>query len=85
VIHKAPTSDDERADLANVCQVNLDFTIPMLIDSVDDNIEDKYRSAPIRLFVVDSAGVVTYSGDPGPQGYDLDGWEEAIREEISKG
>ena len=81
VIYNAPTSDDERADVASACQVNLDFTIPMLLDSIDDNVEDKYRSAPIRLFVVDKEGVLTYAGDPGPRGYDLVGWEQAIKEQ----
>ena len=25
----------------------------------------------------------TYAGDSGPRGYDLDGWEQAIKEEIA--
>ncbi len=83
VIFNAPTDDDERADVASVCQVDLDLKLPMLLDSIDDNIEDKYRSAPIRLFVVDKEGVITYAGDPGPRGYDLDGWEAAIRRETA--
>jgi len=83
VIFNAPTDDDERADVASVCQVDLDLKLPMLLDSIDDNVEDKYRSAPIRLFVVDKEGVITYAGDPGPRGYDLDGWEAAIRRETA--
>ena len=82
VIYDAPTSDDERADVASACQVDLDLKLPMLLDSIDDNVEDKYRSAPIRLYVVDKEGKLTYAGDPGPRGYDLDGWEQAIKEEI---
>ena len=85
VIYNAPTSDEERADVASACQVDLDLKLPMLLDSIDDNIEEKYRSAPIRLFVVDKDGRLTYSGTPGPRGYDLDGWEEAIKKEITNG
>ena len=85
VIYNAPTSDDERADVASVCQVDLDLKPPMLLDSIDDNIEDKYRSAPIRLYVVNAEGILTYAGEPGPRGYDLDGWEAAIKEVIANG
>jgi hypothetical protein len=83
VIFNAPTSDDERADVASACQAHLDLKLPMLLDSIDDNVEDKYRSAPIRLYVVNAEGVLTYCGEPGPRGYDLDGWEEAIRKETA--
>ncbi len=85
VIHNAPTNDDERAHVASVCRVDLDLKIPMLLDSIDDNVEDKYRSAPIRLYVVDKEGILTYAGDPGPRGYDLDAWEEAIAQETANG
>jgi hypothetical protein len=83
VIYNAPTSDDERADVASACQVDLDLKLPMLLDSIDDNIEGQYRSAPIRLYVFNSEGVLTYCGAPGPRGYDLDAWEEAIKKETA--
>lgn len=85
VIYNAPTNDDERAHVAGACQVDLDLKVPMLLDSINDNVEDKYRSAPIRLYVVDKEGILTYAGDPGPRGYDLDGWEEAIKQETANG
>ncbi len=85
VIYNAPTNDDERAHVASACRVDLDLKIPMLLDSIDDNVEDKYRSAPIRLYVVDAEGVLTYAGAPGPRGYDLDAWEEAIEQETVNG
>ena len=85
VIYNAPTNDDERADVASACQVDLGLKIPMLLDSIDDNIEDKYRSVPIRLYVVNREGILTYAGAPGPRGYDLDAWEEAIKEEAANG
>lgn len=83
VIYNAPTNDDERAHVASACRVDLDLKIPMLLDSIDDNVEDKYRSAPIRLYVVDAEGVLTYTGAPGPRGYDMDAWEEAIEQETA--
>ncbi|MBT3792819.1 MAG: hypothetical protein HOF95_07325 [Rhodospirillales bacterium] len=83
IIHNAPTSDDERAEVAGVCQTSLDLKIPMLLDSIDNDVVDKYRSAPIRLFVVNPEGIITFNGAIGPRGYDLDAWEEAIKKEIA--
>lgn len=83
VIYKAPTSDDERAEIAGSCQIGLDLKMPILIDSIDNQVEDKYITKPIRLFVIDRDGVITFNGAPGPRGFDPDKWEEAIKEQIA--
>jgi len=51
----------------------------MLIDNIDDEVENKYVAAPIRLFVIDPNGKITYAGGEGPHKFDPDGWEEAIK------
>lgn len=79
VVFDAPRSADARAEIAGVCQVSQDIRLPMLIDGIDDDIESKYISAPIRLFVIDADGRVTFNGAPGPQGFDPEAWETAIR------
>jgi hypothetical protein len=81
VIYSEPTTLDERATVAAACQIALKIDLPMYLDSMDNDVEDKYVSLPIRLFVVDADGKVTYTGDPGPIGYDLNGWEQAIIEQ----
>lgn len=80
-----PATDDERTEVAHVCQVALDLQMPTLIDSIDNDVEEKYISKPIRLFVIDRDGVIAYAGDRGPFGFDPDSWEEAIKAEIAKG
>lgn len=57
----------------------------MLLDGVDNAVEDSYVSAPIRLFVIDRDGRVTFNGAPGPQGFDPGLWEEAIKVEARSG
>jgi hypothetical protein len=81
VIYETPGSDDERAEVAGVCQINQDIRLPMLLDGMDNDIESKYISAPIRLFVIDPDGKITFNGAPGPQGFDPETWVAAIEEQ----
>jgi len=80
VIYTTATSDDERAEVALACQIGLDLKMPMLLDSIDNDVEEKYVSSPIRLYVIDPEGKITYVGDQGPRGFDMDTWEDAIKE-----
>ncbi len=77
-----PTTDDERTDVASVCQQMMDLQMPMLIDSIDNDAENKYISVPMRLFVIDSGGTLTYVGGEGPFGFKPDEWEEALKNVI---
>ncbi|MBT6960214.1 MAG: hypothetical protein HOA00_03650 [Rhodospirillaceae bacterium] len=79
LFYKAPTTADERAEIGNACQIGLDLKYPMLIDNIDDEVENKYVAAPIRLFVIDPDGKITYAGGEGPHKFDPDSWEEAIK------
>jgi len=83
VVYEAPTNEDERADVGNACQIALDLKYPMLIDSIDDDVERKYVASPIRLFVIDENGILTYAGEEGPHKFDPDGWEDAIRKQTA--
>ena len=83
IIYQAPTNDDERAKVASACQIGLDLKMPMLVDSIDNDVEEKYISSPIRLYVIDRDGTLTYVGDQGPRGFDPDSWVEAIKEQVA--
>ena len=85
IIYDEPTPADERAAVGQACQINLGLTIPMLLDSIDNDVEQKYITSPIRLFVIDKGGIITFNGAPGPRGFDPDAWEEAIKERIAAG
>lgn len=82
IIFNEPTTDDERAEVGHACQIGLDLKYPMLIDSIDNDVDNKYIGAPIRLYVIDGAGKITYVGDRGPRGFDTDTWVTAIKQQI---
>lgn len=84
VIFDTPETDDARAEIAGVCQISQDIRLPMLLDGIDNDIENKYISAPIRLFVIDAEGRITFNGAPGPQGFDPEKWNDAIQAQINK-
>jgi hypothetical protein len=80
-----PRTDDERTEVASVCQLSLDIKVPMLIDSIDNAVEEAYIAKPIRLYVIDRDGTVAYNGAQGPRGFDPDAFEEALKAEIGRG
>jgi len=83
VIYDAPTTLDERAEIGHACQIGLDLALPTLIDTIDDAVEGSYVAAPVRLFVIDPDGRISFAGGEGPRDYDLDAWERGIREQIA--
>jgi hypothetical protein len=85
IVFNEPTNEDERAEVGHACQIGLDLKYPMLIDSVDNDVEEKYLGAPIRLYVIDPEGRLTYVGDRGPRGFDAESWVTAIESQIKAG
>lgn len=83
ITYLEPTTDAEREEVAVACQLNLDLKMPMLIDSIDNDVEQKYISLPMRLFLIDKDGTIAYTGDEGPRGFDTNSWEGAIKEQIA--
>jgi len=82
--YREPRTDEERTDVASVCQANLDLKMPMLIDSIANDAEEKYISLPMRLYLIGRDGRIVYTGKQGPFGFDPDSWEAAIKVEIAK-
>ena len=77
-----PTTLGERADVAHVCQLSLDLKMPMLVDGIDNAVEEQYKGMPMRLFLVDKDGLIAYTGNTGPFGFDPDSWEAAIEQAV---
>ena len=83
VIYQAPSDDDERSEIANTCQIELDLMMPMLVDGIDNAVEEAYVSEPIRMYMIDRKGILTFNGAPGPAGFNPDDWEVAIQEQLA--
>lgn len=79
--YREPRTDEERTEVASICQVKLDLQMPMLIDTMDNDAEGKYVTLPMRLFLVGSDSKIAYTGERGPAGFNPDSWEEAIKRE----
>jgi hypothetical protein len=74
-----PTTDDERAQLAGTCMLDLGFTMPALLDNMQNEVDAKYAALPERLYVLDAAGKVFFRGIMGSRGFDVDTWLEAVQ------
>ena len=83
VVYETPTNDDERSEIANACQIELDLKMPMLVDGIDNAVEEAYVSEPIRMYMIDRNGILTFNGAPGPAGFNPDDWEAAIQEQLA--
>ena len=83
VVYTEPRTEDERAEVASACQIGLDLQLPMLLDSIDNAVETAYVPPPIRLYVIDTDGKLTFNGAQGPFGFDLEKWDDAIRDVLS--
>ena len=82
-MYDQPLTIEERGSIAEVCVINLNLEMPMFLDGMDDGAEKKYAGWPERLYVIGADKVISYAGAMGPMGFDPDGWEEAIRNQLS--
>jgi hypothetical protein len=64
-----PTTDDERAAVAETCMVRGAIRIPVLVDGMDDAVAKAYGAWPDRLYLIDVDGRVAYQSDMGPFGF----------------
>ncbi len=83
IIYDEPTTDAERTEVASACQIDLDLHMPMLVDGIDKDVDDKYVGLPMRLFLIDADGKIAYAGDKGPFGWDDEGFEETLKKVIA--
>jgi hypothetical protein len=78
VVYSQPTSEDERAHVAEACVLGLSFEMPMLLDDMTNQVDIAYSALPERLYVIDPQGVIAWRSDMGPFGFDVDTWVSEI-------
>ncbi len=69
--------------MAQACALRLEFSIPTLIDDMENSTDQKYYALPDRLYLIDRDGRVAYRGAPGPFGFIAAELETAIEALIS--
>ncbi|MEM9016541.1 MAG: deiodinase-like protein [Verrucomicrobiota bacterium] len=76
-----PKTNDDRRKAAEICKTRIEIPFPILVDTIDDRVATRWAGWPVRLFVVDQSGEVSYSGKPGPWGFDPGGGYKPDRAE----
>lgn len=69
VVINQPRTQVERAAAASDACSALKLTMPAVVDTLDDNVDNLYAGWPERLFVVDADGKIAYAGSRGPWGF----------------
>ena len=69
---RQPVTLAERLTLARLCAEQLDLTIPMLVDEMDNAAFEAFSAWPERIYIGDGAGRIHYRGGHGPWDFDPD-------------
>lgn len=64
-----PKTYEERIAVAQQCQAKLNYSMPLVVDEMDDPVGNAYSGMPARLYVIDSEGKVAYKSGRGPFGF----------------
>jgi hypothetical protein len=79
VLYTQPTTEDERAEVAAACMLRFNFSFPMVLDNMTNEVEGKYKAMPERLYMLNADGRVTWKCGLGPHLFDPDGFEKAAK------
>ncbi len=83
VIFATPRDEQERALVAGACVRKLGIKIPAVLDEFGNSTEQAYTGWPDRLYLIDSAGHVSYKSKPGPFGFKSEQLRGAIEKQLS--
>lgn len=64
-----PTTQEARNLVASRCCQSLNLSMPLLVDTIADQVNRAYSGFPDRLYLIDRDGKVVYKGGRGPYGY----------------
>jgi hypothetical protein len=78
VYFSQPKTLDERVAVAQSCALQLELSIPTLIDDMENSTDQKYYALPDRLYLIGRDGRIAYRGAPGPWGFVAAELEAAI-------
>jgi hypothetical protein len=80
ILFAQPKTFVARSEVAHVCSLKLELSIPTLIDDMENSTDLKYYALPDRLYLIGRDGRVAYRGGPGPFGFLASELEQAIEE-----
>jgi hypothetical protein len=77
-----PGTDLERRAVASTCAVNLEISMPTVVDGVDNAVASAYGGWPDRLYLIGLDGRIAYQSGEGPFGFKPRELERAIEREL---
>jgi hypothetical protein len=66
---RQPRTYAERAEVAQVCAKALGLSFPVLVDTLDDAVNNRYCGIPSRLYLIDGERRIAYKSGRGPFGF----------------
>jgi thiol-disulfide isomerase/thioredoxin len=73
-----PQNFAERKSVAQQCYAKLKYSMPLLVDEINDPVGTAYSGMPARLYVIDAAGQIVYKGGRGPFGFKSGEMEQSL-------
>jgi hypothetical protein len=64
-----PKTLEERRRVAREFAEKVKLSIPILVDTIDDQVNRSYAGWPDRVYVIDAQGRIALKGGPGPGGF----------------
>ena len=80
VCYMQPQTLADRVLIANDFIKRFEYTMPLVVDPMENPAEDAFAAWPERLYVIGVDGRIAYKGRKGPRGFDpdeLEKWLEA--------
>jgi len=79
VIFNKPKDWLERQEVAQACCTKLALSMPCVVDTIDNSVDQLYAGWPERMFVLDAEGKLGYVGKQGPWGFKPEEVERVLR------
>lgn len=64
-----PKTLAERQAVAEKFALTVKLQVPILVDTIDDQVEQAYAGWPDRIYILDADGRIAFKGQPGPVGF----------------
>jgi len=79
-----PRTAEARRKIADGCAKEFKFTIPVLVDDMDDSVAKAYAAWPDRLYILGADGKVAYGSARGPWGFKVDEMRAALEKTLGE-
>lgn len=76
IIYRQPETSNQRVEIASACMLHYNFSFSKLLDSMDNEAEEKYFSLPGRLHIISIDGKISYRGGLCPHYFDVNEFEK---------